>query len=326
MLTSSQVVEAVIAHMAWPENMNQKFMRIASPPCGARLANWDLDTALAWMDDNLGDVEQTRAAARYMIEAVRPHAAAPSFPAPPACNPRRSKPQPIDALVAQPASLFGFRTGLKQLQAVFPRHFRFFFERNPLGAMPILLSRLNRLLLTAKGRLCTTLAQRLLCAPGQFVGDYIRLGSSVLRRVYAFHDLSGSALLQRVGDRNKALQFAALLWDRLPGKSYRLLYTWSRHGRSAASFHQHCDNQVCARAFARAAAARLTAGAGAHTRHHALHHRLHVRRLCKRAVANCVCPIHQRSGMLPLSGRKSSRRRPHLLRLQRPRTRYDGRK
>ena len=60
--------------------------------------------------------------------------------------------------------------------------------------------------------------------------------------------LSGSALLQRVADGNKAQQFAAMLRGRLPGRSYRLLYTWSKDGRSAASFHQRCDNQVRARA------------------------------------------------------------------------------
>ena len=60
--------------------------------------------------------------------------------------------------------------------------------------------------------------------------------------------LSSSALLQRVADRNKAHQFAALMRGRLAGRGYRLLYTWSRDGRSNASFHQICDNQV--RAFA----------------------------------------------------------------------------
>ena len=39
-------------------------------------------------------------------------------------------------------------------------------------------------------------------------------------------------------------QFAALLRTKLTGKRYRLLYTWSRDGRSNASFHQRCDNQV----------------------------------------------------------------------------------
>ena len=75
---------------------------------------------------------------------------------------RRRKPQLIEALVAQPAFLFAFQTGLKQLHAVFPNRFRFRFERKLLSAMPIRLGCVNRLLLTAKGRLCTMLAQRLL--------------------------------------------------------------------------------------------------------------------------------------------------------------------
>ena len=125
--------------------------------------------------------------------------------------------------------------------------------------------------------------------------------------------LSGSALLQRVGDGNKAQQFAALLRGRLPGRSYRLLYTWSRDGRSGPSFHERCDDQVRARAFARAAAARPTAGAGAHARHCALHHGPHVWRLRKRAVAQKCNQLDQRCGLLPVPCRKSSRRRPHLL-------------
>ena len=60
----------------------------------------------------------------------------------------------------------------------------------------------------------------------------------------ALGDLSGSALLQRVTDRNKVQQFGALMRTRLAGKRFRLLYTWSRDGRSNASFHQRCDNQV----------------------------------------------------------------------------------
>jgi hypothetical protein len=64
--------------------------------------------------------------------------------------------------------------------------------------------------------------------------------------VAALGPLGGSALLQRVADRNKVQQFAALIGTKLPGKRYRLLYTWSRDGRSNASFQQHCHNQVCA--------------------------------------------------------------------------------
>ena len=60
----------------------------------------------------------------------------------------------------------------------------------------------------------------------------------------ALGGLLGSSLLVRVADRNKVQQFAALMRTRLPGKRYRLLYTCSRDGRSNASFHQRCDNQV----------------------------------------------------------------------------------
>ena len=62
--------------------------------------------------------------------------------------------------------------------------------------------------------------------------------------VAALGPLGGSTLLQRVADRNKVQQFAALMGTKLPGKRYRLLYTWSRDGGSNASFHQCCDNQV----------------------------------------------------------------------------------
>jgi hypothetical protein len=62
--------------------------------------------------------------------------------------------------------------------------------------------------------------------------------------IAAMGDLLGSALLQRVGDRSKVQQFAALMRTKLAGKRYRLLYTWSRDGRNNASFHQRCDNQV----------------------------------------------------------------------------------
>ena len=107
-------------------------------------------------------------------------------------HPRRANPQLIDALVAQPAFLYGFQTGLKQLQAVFPSRFRFRFERIALGAMPIRLRRLNRLLLITKGRLCAMLAQRLLRAPGAFALDHLRLGKYVLSQAYAFANSSAT--------------------------------------------------------------------------------------------------------------------------------------
>jgi hypothetical protein len=94
----------------------------------------------------------------------------------------------------------------------------------------------------------------------------------------ALGPLIGSSLLGRVGDRNKVQQFTALLRTKLPGKRYRLLYTWSRDGRSNASFHERCDNQVraIARLF-RFIFSRCRAGTDAD--HRALHERIHLRRL-----------------------------------------------
>jgi hypothetical protein len=69
--TSTQVVDAVIAKMGWPENMNQKFRSIPSPPSGERLACYDLEDVLVWMDSDLGDEVQTRRAAAYMAGELR---------------------------------------------------------------------------------------------------------------------------------------------------------------------------------------------------------------------------------------------------------------
>ncbi len=57
-------------------------------------------------------------------------------------------------------------------------------------------------------------------------------------------ELVCSNLLSRVTDSGKVAQFASLLKTKLAGKGFRLLYTWTRDGRSNASFHQRCDNQV----------------------------------------------------------------------------------
>jgi hypothetical protein len=56
--------------------------------------------------------------------------------------------------------------------------------------------------------------------------------------------LAGSAMMLRVKDMCKVKQFYKLMRTRLAGKRYRLLYTWSRDGRSNGSFHRHCDKQV----------------------------------------------------------------------------------
>ena len=70
-LKSAQVVDAVIAKMEWPDHLNQKFRSIPGPPNGARLAEWDLQDALDWMDSDLGDEKETKRAAEYMVGELR---------------------------------------------------------------------------------------------------------------------------------------------------------------------------------------------------------------------------------------------------------------
>ena len=71
---NAQVVNAVIAKMGWPYHLNQKFRSIPCPPNGARLAGWDLQDALDWMDSDLGDEKETKRAAEYMAGELRIHA------------------------------------------------------------------------------------------------------------------------------------------------------------------------------------------------------------------------------------------------------------
>jgi hypothetical protein len=66
-LKSAQVVDAVIAKMEWPDHLNRKFRSIPGPPNGVRLAGWDLQDALDWMDSDLGDEKETKRAAVYMV-------------------------------------------------------------------------------------------------------------------------------------------------------------------------------------------------------------------------------------------------------------------
>jgi hypothetical protein len=102
--------------------------------------------------------------------------------------------------------------------------------------------------------------------------------------VAAMGDLAGSVLLRRVTDAAKMTRFAAMLQTRLAGKRYRLLYTWSRDGRSNSSFHQHCDNQVRSVIKGLVLCFCDACGAGAHACRRALHDRAHVRRLRQRTV------------------------------------------
>jgi hypothetical protein len=90
------------------------------------------------------------------------------------------------------------------------------------------------------------MAEELLQAKAQFaeLRADIRIKDAALVAKGVASSLAGSTLMLRVGDMLKVKQFNKLMRTRLAGKRYRLLYTWSSDGRSNASFHRLCDNQV----------------------------------------------------------------------------------
>ncbi len=89
--TGAQVVDAVIAEMQWPDQLITAFRKISGPPNGARLADWDLQDALDFMDSDLGDEKETMRAAEYMVGALKKRIAsqraAPAPPSAPADTP-----------------------------------------------------------------------------------------------------------------------------------------------------------------------------------------------------------------------------------------------
>ena len=105
----------------------------------------------------------------------------------------RSKPHLIDTLVTQRAFLYGFQTGLKQLQAVFPSRHRFLFPDHVPRTTLNLFALQSSVVLVTQGRFCTKLAQRLLCLPGQrALLHALRHATSVLSRRH-ISDLCGDS-------------------------------------------------------------------------------------------------------------------------------------
>ena len=109
-------------------------------------------------------------------------------------SPRRN-PELIGDFVASLAFLHSFQAAVKQLQAVFPSHYRRSFEAIALNAMRsrVTVCSEKRLLLITGGRLCAMLARRLLCFNGECaVRDALRLGTSALSRRHLFRNTSAT--------------------------------------------------------------------------------------------------------------------------------------
>ena len=95
----------------------------------------------------------------------------------------------MDHMVAFHVSLHGFQNAVRQFDAVFPSHYKRSFQLRAVIAMRSRVCSQIRLLLISGGRLCTLLAQRLLCFNGQCaVRDAFRLGISALSRRHFLDD------------------------------------------------------------------------------------------------------------------------------------------
>jgi hypothetical protein len=106
---------------------------------------------------------------------------------------RHRKKTSIDALVAQPAFLYGFQSSCKQLDALFPSRSRCFYGNNSFtSTIGHFISPRMRLLLFKEGQLCTILTQRLLCLQGHraFQHPY-RLGNAILSRRHVWVAITG---------------------------------------------------------------------------------------------------------------------------------------
>ena len=113
---------------------------------------------------------------------------------------QRRNPQLIDDFVARPAFLYGFQTAVKQLQAIFPSRCGGSFEINALNAMRSRVCSENRLPLITGGRLCVTVAQRLLCFNGECSVRYaFRLGTCILSRRHFLRKSSATCVATLAG-------------------------------------------------------------------------------------------------------------------------------
>ena len=106
--------------------------------------------------------------------------------------------------VAFPPLLYCFQNAVRQLDIGFPSYCRrSSFQLRAVYAMRSRVCSQIRLLMTAKGRLCTLLAQRLLCFKGKCdVRDAFRLGISALSRHHFLYDSRPTRGATLVGHSN----------------------------------------------------------------------------------------------------------------------------
>jgi WD40 repeat protein len=105
---------------------------------------------------------------------------------------RRGDDEFMNGLLSQPALLRLFQTTRKQLEVFFPSRYSFRFYKTV--DIAVVVSR-NRLLLVAGGRLCATVACRLLCLPGQrAIGSALIHARAIVSRRHFFYEASATCV------------------------------------------------------------------------------------------------------------------------------------
>ena len=100
---------------------------------------------------------------------------------------RRNSQQLGDVIESQPAFLYLFQCGWKQLEAVFRSRHPFCFRNAAMNAIGIRVGSQKWLLLVAGGGLCAMIAHRLLCGPGRrAIESPLRHGTAILSRRHFF--------------------------------------------------------------------------------------------------------------------------------------------
>ena len=103
----------------------------------------------------------------------------------------------MNGFLSQPALLRLFQTTRKQLEDFFPSRYPFRFYKTV--DIAVVVSR-NRLLLVGGGRLCATVACRLLCLPGQgAIGSALIHARAIVSRRHFFYEASSTCVATLAG-------------------------------------------------------------------------------------------------------------------------------
>jgi WD40 repeat protein len=139
----------------------------------------------------------------------------------------------LNGLLSQPALLRLYQTTRKQLDNFFPRRYPFrFYKTEDIGVVVASI----RLRLVAGGRLCATVASRLLCLPGQdSIGSAHILARAIVSRLHFFYEASCAATLVGHSDIVYSVAFHPTAPLLATGSSDRTAKVWRMSPDGAAT-------------------------------------------------------------------------------------------